>query len=113
MISIENKALEQARKIGGDFVIKPVSISCGWSGGILKNLWIEVQKNFNDSKNYLILEYGDIKIYIHKDLEIYGDIYVYQKFSLPFLGASFAVKGISIKWKHPWGPQGCFYSSSL
>lgn len=98
MITIEDKALSSIKKKGSNLVIKLVSPkSCGWAGGVIKDLWIEVVKNFKDKSNsFYVYEFNEINIYIHKSLKVSDEIYIYQKYNIPILGPIYDVKGIEI-----------------
>lgn len=98
MITVEDKVLSSIKKKGSNLVIKLVSPkSCGWAGGVIKDLWIEVVKNFKDaSNNYNAYEFNGINIYIQKSLRVCDEIYIYQKYNIPILGPIYDVKGIKI-----------------
>lgn len=94
MLSINNRAFETAVKKNSSFVIKPVTVPCGWAGSI-KSLGIELMKNFNDDKNYSVMNFQGVKVFIHKSLKIGENIEIIESIKLPILGSSFRVKGIT------------------
>ena len=56
-------------------------------------------KNFDDNKNYQEFNVDEVKVFIHKSIQIKDNIEIKQSFSLPLLGNGFKVKGIKIEQK--------------
>jgi len=96
MLTIDDKAINTIRKGNSVLVIKSVVNSCGWGGTPTRSLWIETQKNFSPSEQYILMEYEGVKVYLQKGLILNEDIHVYQKLKIPFLGSIFGVKGVRL-----------------
>lgn len=93
-IIMNKKTYDFIVKNGGKLIIRYTSIACGWSGNI-KSLWVEAVKDFSDIKNYNLINYNGIEIYINKNLSVSQNIEINFKYNLPLLGQGFQVKGIS------------------
>ena len=96
MLTIEAKAANTIKKSNSVLVIKSVVNSCGWGGTPTRSLWIETQKSFSPSEQFIEMDYQEIKVYLHKSLNLNKDIHVYQKMKLPFLGSIFGVQGVRL-----------------
>ena len=96
MLTIDDKAISTIKKESSVLVIKSVVNSCGWGGTPTRSLWIETQKNFSPSEQYILMEYEGVKVYLQKGLILNQDIHVYQKLKIPFLGSVFGVKGVRL-----------------
>ena len=96
MLTIDDKAINTIRKSNSVLVIKSVVNSCGWGGTPTRSLWIETQKNFSPSEQFISMEYEGVKVYLHKSLNLNQNIHVYQKMKLPFLGSIFGVEGVRL-----------------
>ena len=96
MLTIDDKAISTIKKENSVLVIKSVVNSCGWGGTPTRSLWIETQKNFSPSEQYILMEYEGVKVYLQKGLILNQDIHVYQKLKIPFLGSVFGVKGVRL-----------------
>lgn len=96
MLTIDNKAIKTIKKENSVLVIKSVINSCGWGGTPTRSLWIETQKSFSPSEQFILMEYEGVNVYLHKGLKLDKDIHVYQKLRLPFLGSIFGVKGVRL-----------------
>ena len=97
MLTIDNKAINSIKKGNSVLVVQSMESSCGgWGGSPTRSLWIETQKNFFPSEQFILMEYEDVKVYFHKSIILSKDIHVYQKLKLPFIGPIYGVKGIRI-----------------
>ena len=96
MLTIDNKAINAIKKQNSVLVIKSVVNSCGWGGTPTRSLWIETQKNCSNLEQFILMEYEEVKVYLHKSLILNSDIHVYQKLKIPFFGSIFGVKGVRL-----------------
>lgn len=98
MLKIEDNLMKDLKKKNKNFVvIQYLTVSCGWSGGNVKSLRVETKSTFESNDNYLEYEYNDIKVYIHKALQIKNDITIFMKIKLPILGTIIGIKGVTVK----------------
>ena len=96
MLTVDDKAINAIRKAKSVLVVKSVINSCGWGGTPTRSLWIEAQKHFSPSEQFLLMEYEDVKVYLHKGLIISNDIHVYQKSKIPFFGSIYGIRGVRL-----------------
>ena len=96
MLTIDDKAINAIKKDNSVLVVKSVINSCGWGGTPTRSLWIEAQKNFTPSEQFILMEYEDVKVYLHKGLIISKDVHVSQKLKIPFFGSIYGVKGVRL-----------------
>jgi len=96
MLTVEKKALEAARKTSGAFLVKTISVSCGWVG--VSDIAVELcSESGLPGKNYNVFDYEGIKVYIEKFIKLEEDIRIYQKANLPFVGRIFKIDGANAK----------------
>jgi len=99
MLTIEEKALDAAKGIGGVFIIKTFSASGGEFDIAVKDIVVELNDEFNGSeRNYTVFEYEGIKVYVESYLRFHEDIKIYQRYKLPLIGRIFKVEGIYVKY---------------
>lgn len=96
MLTMDDKAINAIRKVNSVLVIKGVLNSCGWGGTPTRSLWIETQKNFTPSDQFILMEYEGVNVYLHKGLIISKDVHVFLKLKIPLLGSIFGVKGVRL-----------------
>ena len=96
MLTMDDKAISAIKKSNSVLVVKSVINSCGWGGTPTRSLWIETQKNFSPSEQFILMEHEGVKVYLHKGLIISKDIHVYQKLKIPFFGSIYGVKGVRL-----------------
>ncbi len=96
MLTMDNKSINAIKKNNSVLVLKSTFTSCGWGSTPTRSLWIETQKNFSPTEQFILMEYEGVKVYFHNSLKLNQDIYVYQKLKLPFLGSIFGVKGVNV-----------------
>lgn len=94
-IKMNDSTYEYIIKKGGTFLIKSVSVSCGWAGTV-KSLWGEASKGIDNENAYDLFYYKDIKIYIYNKLKLSDTVEINLRYNLPLLGQSFEIKGIEI-----------------
>lgn len=96
MISLSNEVLNRVIKNNEKIVIKPVIVSCGWSGGMLKNLWIEIYNTFDDTTKYTKFKYNGISIFVHNELTVDDNVFIGYTSNSPYHSNGLYAKGISI-----------------
>ncbi|MBU3144746.1 hypothetical protein [Clostridium sp. CF012] len=99
MLTIDHKAIIAIRQDNSVLVIKPslsTSSSCCSGGTSTRTLVVKTQKNFSPSEQFILMEYEGVKVYLYKKLILSKDIYVYQKFKIPFFGSILGVKGVRL-----------------
>ena len=96
MLTIDDKAINTIKKGNSVLVIKSVVNACGWGGTSTRSLWIETQKSFSPSEQFILMEYEGVKVYLQKGLILSNDIHVSQKLKIPFLGSVYGVKGVRL-----------------
>lgn len=96
MIHLDDGTLQDIKRKNGILIIKLSSNSCGWVGGISRSLWIEILNFFPDTQNYILYEYMDAKIFVHRDLKISENALVYKKNYPSLIGSDYLAKGIEI-----------------
>ncbi len=96
MLTIDNKAINSIKKGNSVLVVQSMVDCSGWGGTSTRSLWIETQKHFSPSDQFILMEYEDVKVYFHKSIILSEDIRVYQKLKLPFLGSIYGIKGVRL-----------------
>ena len=96
MLTINDKAINTIKKENSVLVIKSTVNSSCWGGTPARSLWIETQKNFSSSEQFILMEYEGVKVYLDRGLILSNDIHVYQRLKIPFSDATFGVKGVRL-----------------
>ena len=99
MLKINNNALNYAKGKNLCFVviIENIPIDCDCCHTSIKTLKTKVllETEVLDQQCYDIYEYHSVKVFVLKDLNIVGNIKVYQKTKIPFMEPRFGIKGIT------------------
>lgn len=101
MVKIDDKALNYAQSKSLCFVVSvkktTIDCDCGNCKSNVRTLRIRVlyETEVLDKELYDIYKYQNVKVFVLKDLNVVGDINVYQKPKIPFMQPMFGVKGIT------------------
>ena len=101
MLKIDDKALKYVEGKNLCFVVRikktAIKCDCGDVNTIVKALKIKVlfETEVLDKDRYDVYEDQGVKVFVLKDLEVDGDINVYQKAKILFMEPKFGIKGIT------------------
>jgi hypothetical protein len=95
MLTIDQTALDAAKKVNGSFVATVYRAPICCSGGTVRTINIDLHTDFTStSDTFQVYDYEGVKVYVSKDLKLKEKASIYKKLSIPGIGPIFGTKGV-------------------